>query len=101
MRAIETWLLHAQPVGETLELEACRELLFLYGIARDLAQSAAAQTVDLLLPLDEPPLDLPLPELGATPLSSAQSLSTEPAPLDFDLSLPTLVEPPSKLREAV
>jgi len=55
----------------------------------------------VLLPLDEPPLDLPLPELGATPIARVQSLPTEPAPLDFDLSLPALVEAPSELREAV
>ena len=101
MRAIEAWLLHRQPADDTFELDAYRELLFLYGVARDLAASPVADGVDVLLPLDQPPLDLPLPDLGVASRGHAQSLPTEPAPLDFDLSLPTLVEAPSELREAV
>ena len=97
---IEAWLLHHQPADDTFELEAYRELLILYAVARDLAE-APADTVDLLLPLDQPPLDLPLPDLGPASLGHAQPLPTEPAPLDFDLSQPTIVEPLSKLREAV
>lgn len=40
MGLLETSLLHQQPGGETFELPAYRELLFLYGVARDLADRA-------------------------------------------------------------
>ena len=54
MQALEASLLRREPDSATFDLPAYRELLFLYAVARDLAEhEAGAARVDVLLPLDE------------------------------------------------
>jgi pilus assembly protein FimV len=56
MQALEASLLRRDPGSATFDLPAYRELLFLYAVARDLAEhDARCATVDVLLPLDGEP----------------------------------------------
>ncbi|HEY9066936.1 MAG TPA: hypothetical protein VIO33_18275 [Burkholderiaceae bacterium] len=75
--------------GETFELPAYRELLFLYSIARDLAEQDASRPgadVDLLLPIGEPDHG-PISQLmTATSSLDARPLHTSTLPLDVDVS---------------
>lgn len=72
METLDASLFRRNKTDETFDLPAYRELLFLYSIARDLAEHAGAATgsgVDLLLPLE----DLggaPIARLSATPSST-------------------------------
>ena len=53
MQALEASLLRRDPGSSTFDLPAYRELLFLYAVARDLAEhDARFASVDVLLPLD-------------------------------------------------
>ncbi len=53
MQALEASLLRRDPDSATFDLPAYRELLFLYAVARDLAEhDAGSARVDVLLPLD-------------------------------------------------
>jgi hypothetical protein len=73
--------------GETFDLPAYRELLFLYSIARDLAEHPAAQGngVDLLLPLEGESQEVPIEHLSASRLMGfAPTLA--PREVDFDPS---------------
>ena len=83
---------------ETFDLPAYRELLFLYSIARDLAEHRdglaagdAAPNVDLLLPLDQG-------TAAATGTARADRHAFEPvdratAPLDLNVSMPVGIAP--------
>jgi hypothetical protein len=56
MQALEASLLRRDPESATFDLPAYRELLFLYAVARDLAEhEARSASVDVLLPLDGEP----------------------------------------------
>lgn len=56
MESLEVSLLRQEQGGEAFDLPAYREILFLYAIARDLAEHDLPETVDLLLPIgDEGP----------------------------------------------
>ncbi len=57
METLDASLFRRNKTDETFDLPAYRELLFLYSIARDLAEHAGVlpnTAVDLLLPLDDP-----------------------------------------------
>jgi hypothetical protein len=97
METLDASLFRRNRTDETFDLPAYRELLFLYSIARDLAEhGGAAPTgdVDLLLPLNS--------DLGAEPIARL-SATAEPAefrsndmmtmPLDLDVSLDALAPP--------
>jgi hypothetical protein len=75
--------------GETFELPAYRELLFLYSIARDLAEQDASRPgadVDLLLPIGEPDHG-PISQLmAATNSLETHPMHTSTLPLDVDVS---------------
>lgn len=74
--------------GETFDLPAYRELLFLYSIARDLAEHPAPDTgVDLLLPLEAESREAPIEHLSASRLMGfAPTLA--PREVDLDVSRP-------------
>lgn len=79
--------------GPAFDVPAYRELLFLYGVARDLSErSVEIDGVDLLLPLDDPneqPLTASLdPASGTHDLTEAASLpADEMLSLDLDESI--------------
>jgi pilus assembly protein FimV len=87
--------------GENFELPAYRELLFLYSIARDLAEHPAAATgVDLLLPLEGEAHETPIERLSASRfMGFAPTLAPDPGPphVDLDVTRPAPVDgaPPS------
>jgi pilus assembly protein FimV len=78
---------------ESYDLPAYRELLFLYSIARDLAEhpEEAGGAVDLLLPLENESGEEPIEHLSASRLMgfapTAQFQATKPSP-DFDATRP-------------
>ena len=87
-------LLFKRDAGPTFDVPAYRELLFLYGISRDLAErDVPASGVDLLLPLDEGEasgMALPASASGA----AHPAWTPPPAPLEpFTLSLEPTPEP--------
>jgi hypothetical protein len=53
METLEASLLRQEQGGETFDLPAYREVLFLYAVARDLAEHDIPDTVDLLLPIGD------------------------------------------------
>lgn len=85
--------------GESFDLPAYRELLFLYSIARDLAEHPAAVTgVDLLLPLEFEDREAPIEHLSASRLMGfAPTLAPDPPHVDLDVTRPAPVDgsPPS------
>lgn len=101
MTELEALLFHERG-GEPLELPACRDLLTLYSVARDLRRQAdhPAPDIDLLLPLsaaDELALDAPvsifdtLASVNSGPARLAQQPPTATLDVDLDLS-----EPPAR-----
>ena len=122
METLDASLFRRHQSGETFDLPAYRELLFLYSIAHDLAEHdtpRARGEVDLLLPLGADSAEEPISRLTATigpadfqpsdmatmPLdldvsfapADGQRERTEPGRVDFDLSEPTgprKTEPP-------
>lgn len=124
MEALDASLFRRHQSGETFDLPAYRELLFLYSIAHDLAEHETPRVrgeVDLLLPLgadgtEEPisrltatfgPADFQPAGLVTTPLDLDVSLApvedrsegTRPGRVDFDLTEsagPDKTEPPGK-----
>jgi pilus assembly protein FimV len=94
METLEASLLRRNKADRTFDLPAYRELLFLYSIARDLAEHGASEPpgdVDLLLPMPESdavragnvtslPLDLDV-SLGPTPHPRRDTEDTAPAAL--------------------
>lgn len=89
MGTLDASLFRRNKTDETFDLPAYRELLFLYSIARDLAEHDGALPnthVDLLLPLDDPGEE-PISRLSANTKSGdfqASALTT--MPLDLDVS---------------
>jgi hypothetical protein len=86
MESLEALLLRQEQGGETFDLPAYREILFLYAIARDLAEHEVPETVDLLLPIGEE--GLAGSRSGAAlgrPSGGASAPAAAPAP-DFERS---------------
>ena len=92
MECLDALLFRRKQADQTFDLPAYRELLFLYSIARDLAEQEASRPgadVDLLLPIGEPDNDEPISQLMTTtgtldmrtpmPMPSTQ-------PLDLDVT---------------
>lgn len=83
MDVLEKSLIRPDSDAETFDLPAYRELLFLYAIARDLA--------------DKPEADLEEPTTSATPLTATRPFIADPDArpmLDVDLCLDELAAPP-------
>jgi pilus assembly protein FimV len=105
--AILDRLLFRREAGPTFDVPAYRELLFLYGISRDLAErDVPASGVDLLLPLGEgdegvpPPAPYPAASPAVEPFTLNLEAQPEAAPrraadtpLEFDLDLNLDVSP--------
>ena len=93
METLDASLFRRNASDETFDLPAYRELLFLYSIARDLAEhggSVPRGDVDLLLPLaDDDPVANPVSRLLATRGRIEDSAINDPVtlPLDLDVSL--------------
>lgn len=78
--------LFRRDAGPTFDVPAYRELLFLYGIARDLAErDVSPDGVDLLLPLNEEPVPT-LTTVSATPPAPPEPSVMEHFSLDLDVS---------------
>lgn len=106
MRALQASIFRRDSAASTFDLPAYRELLFLYSVARDLAEDdARASTVDLLLPIGaaaaasssvplaiEPPsaVDVDITRLGDEPADEddepqhRNGADSAPAPLGID-----------------
>ena len=75
--------------GETYDLPAYRELLFLYSIARDLAEHPSnARAVDLLLPMDGDAAERPIEELTASRLMGFAPTNQLTVQVDLDVTRP-------------
>lgn len=89
METLDASLFRRNKTDETFDLPAYRELLFLYSIARDLAEHAGVlpnTSIDLLLPLDDPGEE-PIARLTPTTQSADFSHSDlMTMPLDLDVS---------------
>ena len=90
MEYLDGLLFRRKQDDETFDLPAYRELLFLYSIARDLAEQEASRPgadVDLLLPIGEPD-DAPISQLMTTTGAfDVRSTHVSTMPLDVDVSL--------------
>ena len=100
MECLDGLLFRRKQNDQTFDLPAYRELLFLYSIARDLAEQEASRPgadVDLLLPIGEPEYGEPISQLmtttGALDMRPMQ-LSTQP--LDLDVTFTSEPEPEPK-----
>jgi hypothetical protein len=91
MEVLQASLLRSDPQADTFDLPAYRELLFLYSVARDLAEREAGQPpVDLLLPFGDEPA-------AVERLTATRPVKTHPAaqpPLVVDFTLDD-IEPPA------
>jgi hypothetical protein len=90
METLDASLFRRNKSDETFDLPAYRELLFLYSIARDLAEhggSLPSTEVDLLLPLQDE-AEGPISRLMATPstMGEFQHSDLMTMPLDLDVS---------------
>jgi len=89
---LDATLMRQDGSGETFDLPAYRELLFLYSIARDLAEHPAASgPVDLLLPLEADAGEKPIEQLTASRLMGFAS--TDHATLTVDLDVTAALPP--------
>ena len=97
MQTIDAALFRRRPADPMLDGPACRELLFLYSVARDLAEGPTRGAVDLLLPIDADPAD-DGHAIETTPSHFAElyALPSRPAALDLDIS----VDAPTAARAA-
>ena len=90
METLDASLFRRNHSDETFDLPAYRELLFVYSIARDLAEhggTASPADVDLLLPLDDDPSPEPISRLMATTRPGEfQHSDMMTLPLDLDVS---------------
>ncbi len=88
MQALEASLLRREPDSATFDLPAYRELLFLYAVARDLAEhDAGPASVDVLLPLDEQPVSA---DAAKRPQAGIASRASAGPPLDATLDISRL-----------
>jgi pilus assembly protein FimV len=79
MECLDGLLFRRKQNDQTFDLPAYRELLFLYSIARDLAEQEASRPgadVDLLLPIGEPDHDGPISQL----MTTTSALDMRPSP---------------------
>jgi pilus assembly protein FimV len=89
METLDASLFRRNQSDETFDLPAYRELLFLYSIARDLAEHGAVPgsgDVDLLLPLNDDDPGGPISRLSATAHGEFQPSDMMTMPLDLDVS---------------
>ena len=103
MQAIESWLFRREAAAEMFDLAAYRDLLFLYAVARDRADSGGDADVelDLVLPIDDSPIDVHLPILPSSPrFEVLEPRVSRSAPLDFDISVSASLDR-SELRQPV
>ena len=89
MECLDGLLFRRKQADQTFDLPAYRELLFLYSIARDLAEQEASRPgadVDLLLPIGEPDREGPISQLmtatDAFDMRSPGMQGTQPLDLD-------------------
>jgi pilus assembly protein FimV len=98
MECLDGLLFRRKQNDQTFDLPAYRELLFLYSIARDLAEQEASRPgadVDLLLPIGEPDYDGPISQL----MTTTSALDVRPSPLStqpLDLDVTYTSEPKPK-----
>ena len=98
METLDASLFRRDNEDETFELPAYRDLLFLYSIARDLAErevgGGESEGGDLLLPFDGGQA----PAKSAPEMFAAAGTDDDPLSLDLDVSLPGAIEftPPPK-----
>ena len=99
METLDASLFRRNKSDLTFELPAYRELLFLYSIARDLAEHGASEPtadVDLLLPLAEPEATVqPVSRLLARPGAADDFANSDmmTMPLDLDVSFGVAPDP--------
>ena len=98
METLDASLFRRNTSDDTFDLPAYRELLFLYSVARDLAEQDAAgpqSQVDLLLPLTDDASAEPISRLmAATSQGDFQNSDMMTMPLDLDVSFdPTASSP--------
>jgi len=85
MAVLEKSLLRPSEGGDTFDLPAYRELLTLYAVARDLAEgAAAAERVDVLLPLSSADVAAVASQAGArdadvSPLMATRPINAQPS----------------------
>jgi hypothetical protein len=89
METLDASLFRRNVTDETFDLPAYREVLFLYSVARDLAEQReadASQNVDVLLPLGAPTDEDPISHLTASVRPNAfQDSEVATMPLDLDV----------------
>ncbi len=86
---LDAALMRQDAEGETFDLPAYRELLFLYSIARDLAEHPTnARAVDLLLPMDGDAAEKPIEELTASRLMGFAPTNQLTVQVDLDVTRP-------------
>ena len=93
MECLDGLLFRRKQVDQTFDLPAYRELLFLYSIARDLAEQEASRPgadVDLLLPIgdtdDEGPISQLMTTTGVLDVQPPQQPQPSTQPLDLDVT---------------
>ena len=95
MQALEVLMLHRDSAVAPFDLPVYRDMLFLYAVARDLAeQGETPASVDFLLPLDATDLR-PIPSAP----SPRESLTLEPFTLDLDTDALAPVASPARKSE--
>ncbi len=102
MQTLDASLFRRNRGDATLDLTAYRELLFLYAVARDLAESVGVPPstgVDLLLPLDESTSE-PVSRLsaasGSTPAPEYADTATLPVDLNLDANQAAVAYEPGR-----
>lgn len=70
--------------GEGLDLAVCRDLLLLYGVARDLSEhEVRSSDIDLFLPLDTPAADM----MATMVIQAPVAVNSRGMPLEVDIPL--------------
>jgi pilus assembly protein FimV len=94
---LDATLMRQDAEGETYDLPAYRELLFLYSIARDLSEHPSnARAVDLLLPMDGETAERPIEQLTASRLMGFAATDQLTVQVDLDVTRPmTGNDPPA------
>ncbi len=95
--SLDAALLREDENPDTFDLPAYRELLFLYSIARDLAEHpGVAGAVDLLLPLDGEEPEKPIEKLTASRLLGFAATDQLNPALDLDVTIALPGRAPSR-----